>query len=106
MFIRGGGDRRSDSRPQPADERKKEQEYYPHLVVAGPEVADVGHLKVADLRAALLLRQAGGGVLACVFVAMVEEQEHGSHKEDNAFDDKRHTARLPELNMGGSLLEN
>jgi len=50
-------------------------------VVAGPEVADVGGLKVADFGAAFLLCVTGGGVLASVFPAVMQQQEDGDEKE-------------------------
>ena len=53
---------------------KPEKEYYPHLVVEGPEVAHVRQLEVAHLRAALLLREARNGVLVRVFPPVVQQQ--------------------------------
>ena len=66
---------------QPTTEREREKEDDPHLVVAGPEVADVGELKVADFGAAFMLRAAGGRVLVSVFPAVMQKEEYGDEKE-------------------------
>ncbi len=52
-------------------------------MVAGPEVADVGELKIADFGAAFLLCVAGGRVLLSVFPAVMQQQEDGDEKEDD-----------------------
>jgi len=59
-------------------------------VVAGPEVTDVGGLKVADFRTAFLLRQARGRVFLGVLPAVMEQQQHCHAEEEASCHSERH----------------
>ena len=71
-------------------------------MVAGPEVADVRGLKVAHLGAAFALRMAGRRVLARVFPAMMQQQEHADVKQDHCCRDEKHASGCARLNINST----
>ena len=95
--IKGAQTATSDAKHR-TDPCEEDKEYDPHLVAAGPEVADVRRLEVAHFGAAFLLRVAGLWVLARVLPAMVQEQQHSREKEGPGRSEKRHTPSVLGLN--------
>jgi hypothetical protein len=83
IYLEGQRGGKSLERQRPTDARNRNTEYNPHLVVTGPEIADVRRLKIAHFRTALLLCVTGLWILLCVLPAMMQQQQHSRDKEND-----------------------
>jgi hypothetical protein len=81
---------RVKKREEQAEQRERAAEQDPHLVVAGPEVADVRGLEVAHLRAAFVLRVARRRIFMAVLPAVVEQEQQAERSEYSGRDDPEH----------------
>ena len=59
---------------------QKDAQQYPHLMVAGSEIPDVGRLKIADCRTAFLMRVTGSWVVVPVMPSVMQEQKNSNDK--------------------------
>jgi hypothetical protein len=92
-----------EKREEQAEQRERATEQDPHLVVAGPEVADVRGLEVADFPTAVALRVARRRVVVGVLPSVVEQEQQAERGEDGGGNDEKHACGRERLNRFGQF---
>ena len=87
-----------EKREEQEEQRERAAEEDPHLVVAGPEIANVVGLEVADFPAAVALRVARRGVVVGVLPPVVEQEQQAERGEDGGGNDPEHACGRERLN--------